>query len=160
MNCYHHNSNAAVSQCQNCGKGLCSHCSAKFTINICQPCNDVQWKNIYNHTLWDIAKFLLIFSILFLVTFILMPKPSAVLGEKIFLFYLIAGWAAAIRYYSNRRSTKKVIIEGKDSGMIYLAAWAYKMIFYAFAGIIILPIWIYRTFKNIRNYRRYKKAFA
>ena len=39
MNCYNHIDQPAVGTCIDCGKGLCSECSNKYTIFICDSCN-------------------------------------------------------------------------------------------------------------------------
>ena len=38
MNCINHPSEAAVSQCQHCGKGLCIECTNRFSKPICPEC--------------------------------------------------------------------------------------------------------------------------
>lgn len=40
MNCYNHPSRPAVAQCVDCHKGLCVSCAQKYTISICDECND------------------------------------------------------------------------------------------------------------------------
>ncbi len=39
MNCYNHPTQTAVSQCTDCGKGLCSQCTSMYSIPICNTCN-------------------------------------------------------------------------------------------------------------------------
>ncbi|MCB2339061.1 DUF2180 family protein [Clostridium estertheticum] len=38
MKCYNHNEKDVVSQCIDCGKGLCPECTNKFSIPICDQC--------------------------------------------------------------------------------------------------------------------------
>lgn len=40
MNCYNHPARPAVAQCVDCHKGLCSSCARKYTIPICDECNN------------------------------------------------------------------------------------------------------------------------
>ncbi len=39
MKCHQHYDNDAVSQCVDCGRGLCPDCTSKWTIPICDSCN-------------------------------------------------------------------------------------------------------------------------
>lgn len=45
MNCYNHPSQAAVAQCSDCGKGLCSGCAAAYSAPICNSCNKSRISN-------------------------------------------------------------------------------------------------------------------
>lgn len=38
MNCYYHKNEVATASCQNCGKGLCSHCASFFNPPLCPDC--------------------------------------------------------------------------------------------------------------------------
>lgn len=38
MNCYYHNNEVATASCQNCGRGLCSHCASFFNPPLCPDC--------------------------------------------------------------------------------------------------------------------------
>lgn len=40
MNCYYHSIRPAVVQCVDCHKGLCRSCAHKYTIPICDECNN------------------------------------------------------------------------------------------------------------------------
>lgn len=40
MNCYYHPTRPAVAQCVDCHKGLCRSCAHKYTIPICDECNN------------------------------------------------------------------------------------------------------------------------
>ncbi len=39
MKCHQHYDNDAVSQCVDCGRGLCPKCTSRWTIPICDSCN-------------------------------------------------------------------------------------------------------------------------
>src|SRR5690606_3858236 len=45
MNCFYHSELIAVGTCQDCNKGLCSTCAAKYTIVICPQCNENRLRN-------------------------------------------------------------------------------------------------------------------
>lgn len=40
MNCYFHPSVPAIAQCTDCHKGLCQSCAAKYSLPICDACNN------------------------------------------------------------------------------------------------------------------------
>lgn len=40
MNCFLHPNRYAVAQCVDCHKGLCQQCASKYTIPICDTCNN------------------------------------------------------------------------------------------------------------------------
>ena len=81
MNCYNHTDQPAVATCIDCGKGLCSECSNKYNIFICDSCN---LKRLYTEkssiaTRWGIS---IAIAVLFtLINFEILPKD--------FLIYLI-----------------------------------------------------------------------
>ena len=81
MNCYNHIDLPAVATCIDCGKGLCSECSNKYTILICDSCS---LKRLYTEkssiaTRWGIS---IAIAVLFtLLNFEILPKD--------FLIYLI-----------------------------------------------------------------------
>ena len=81
MNCYNHIDQPAVGTCIDCGKGLCSECSNKYNIFICDSCN---LKRLYTEkssiaTRWGIS---IAIAVLFtLINFEILPKD--------FLIYLI-----------------------------------------------------------------------
>jgi hypothetical protein len=39
MNCHKHNSQNAVAQCVDCGRGLCPSCTERFSFPVCDGCN-------------------------------------------------------------------------------------------------------------------------
>lgn len=45
MNCYFHSNRSAVAQCVDCHKGLCHECATKYTIPICDECNNKRFAN-------------------------------------------------------------------------------------------------------------------
>lgn len=44
MHCYYHPRRPAVSQCQDCGKGLCRRCASRYQKPICPECNNQRRK--------------------------------------------------------------------------------------------------------------------
>lgn len=49
MNCYFHPIRPAVAQCIDCHKGLCSSCAHRYTIPICDECNNKRRKENIVH---------------------------------------------------------------------------------------------------------------
>ncbi len=88
MNCYYHTGRQSVAQCVDCGKGLCSQCASKYTIPICDKCND---KRRFHET-FQYAKPLLICIILYLIGYnIEILGPDQTLSGYI-LMSSYAGW--------------------------------------------------------------------
>lgn len=69
MNCFAHPNVPATATCNSCGRGLCSPCSARFTMLRCQPCilsgNNTAVRKAY----WTIAVTVLLLVIGFTLGF-------------------------------------------------------------------------------------------
>ena len=141
MNCYNHIDQPAVGTCIDCGKGLCSECSNKYNIFICDSCN---LKRLYTEkssiaTRWGIS---IAIAVLFtLINFEILPKdfliylimlPAMIIC--VFIGWLLIGWFLAL------------------IGWILYVSIRVTLSF--FIGLIITPIMLFKDIKRYKEVNR------
>lgn len=152
MNCYNHNEEASVAQCQDCRKGLCASCSNNFSFPICNVCNSIRIRNEKNQIIKELV-FTYGFGLLFVVMMskISMHKLPQNVGFSFYLimFYgassIIPGWTLLNRGFPKMYFNLSIFYFG------YLLIKLYAAIF---IGIFTLP---FITFKHIRRLIRLNK---
>ncbi len=113
MNCFNHTESVSVAVCQDCQKGLCSICATKYTIPICDSCNQKRKQN----TKKEVYKELLITFGVGILCAVLFAKHIHMevsdesrdlffkVLDNVFLFYigasLVAGWKTLTRITPN-----------------------------------------------------------
>lgn len=148
MNCYNHPLQTAVSQCSDCGKGLCHECATIYSVPICNTCNK---KRISNERVQIIKELL--------ITFIFGAGLAYLLGEKLFfqghsfslkttiLYYVIYIYAFAgiiSGWKTLTRITPRMFLVLPIIGWVLY--FAVKLFLSFWLGLIMLPI---RTVRNI-----------
>lgn len=63
MNCYYHSIRPAVAQCVDCHKGLCRSCAHKYTIPICDECNNKRRRSNIAHYIKPFVFCIILFAI-------------------------------------------------------------------------------------------------
>ena len=157
MNCYNHSDQPAVSTCIDCGKGLCSECSNKYTIFICDSCN-LRWiisiaiavsLTFLNFKFWpeDFLFYLIMFPsmiiCIFLISMIIqygwralnsiMPPISFLVS--FFIGWFLLGWFLLL-----------------VSLFLYFAV---RLTLSSFIGLIITPMML---FKDVKRYKEVKRT--
>lgn len=140
MKCYKHNERDAVSQCIDCGRGLCPECTNKFTFPICDQC---ELKRI-NASKQLLVKNIVIMIALFI--FGLLIGPENFLG-KILMGYCFAGipWGWSIL----TKITPKMFLFMSWIGWIIY--FLYKIMISTMIGMFVTPFKIYKTIKELSN---------
>ena len=168
MNCYNHTDQPAVATCIDCGKGLCSECSNKYTIFICDSCN---LKRLYTEkssiaTRWGIS---IAIAILFtLLNFEILPKdfiiylimlPSMIICVFIISISIQYGWRALNSVMPPVSFVVSFFIGWILIGwFLALIGWilyiSIRVTLSFFIGLIITPIML---FKDIKRYKEVRK---
>ena len=168
MNCYNHIDLPAVATCIDCGKGLCSECSNKYTILICDSCS---LKRLYTEkssiaTRWCIS---IAIAVLFtLLNFEILPKdfliylimlPSMIICVFIISISIQYGWRALNSVMPPVSFVVSFFISWLLIGwFLALIGWilyvAIRVTLSFFIGLIITPIML---FKDIKRYKEVRK---
>ena len=168
MNCYNHIDLPAVATCIDCGKGLCSECSNKYTILICDSCS---LKRLYTEKLsiatrWGIS---IAIAVLFtLLNFEILPKdfliylimlPSMIICVFIISISIQYGWRALNSVMPPVSFVVSFFISWLLIGwFLALIGWilyvSIRVTLSFFIGLIITPIML---FKDIKRYKEVRK---
>ncbi|MGL5256902.1 MAG: hypothetical protein ACRC76_07665 [Proteocatella sp.] len=145
MKCYQHIDNDAVAQCCDCGKGLCSACTDKWSMPICDACNYLRAGNEKK----QVVKNLMLTIPLLMVGFLIVPS-QADFGTKFMLGYLCAGipWGWSVL----NRITPNIFLFLPIGGWILY--FTIKFLIAYFIGIVALP---YKLYKFIKIYKEAQK---
>ena len=146
LNCYNHNGTEAVSQCVDCGKGLCLDCTRKYSVSLCNQCALVRLDAERNL----LIKNFIIMIILFFVGLVWGLVSHVNFFLSLLLGYYLAGtpWGWGIL----TRITPRVFLFLPLIGwLVYFVA---KFMIALVIGAYILPFKIYRA---IRDYSNLKK---
>lgn len=139
MNCYNHPTRPAVAQCIDCHKGLCNSCAHKYTIPICDKCNNKRKGNSLVHYI----KPFIICVILFCIGYNLeIMGPDQEFGAYM-LMCVYGGWKAINQF----APTIFVWFNMESVFWYFLIKLAISM----FLGFFITPVYlIYCLYKIIR----------
>ena len=168
MNCYNHIDLPAVATCLDCGKGLCSECSNKYTILICDSCS---LKRLYTEkssiaTRWGIS---IAIAILFtLLNFEILPKdfliylimlPSMIICVFIISISIQYGWRALNSVMPPVSFVVSFFISWLLIGwFLALIGWilyvAIRVTLSFFIGLIITPIMLFKDIKRYKEVNR------
>ena len=141
MNCFNHPSEPAVTQCIDCGKGLCYDCATQYTSPICEECNNKRGKA-------DIMKFVkpIVWSIvLFIVGYNLeIMGPDNAFGGYMFMS-VYTGW----KFISQFMPNLFILFNLRVLFWYYLIRIAVSMIIGAFTAPFYLVWCIYKLIRTI-----------
>ena len=146
MNCYNHNEEVSIAQCQDCRKGLCVSCSKKFSFPICTVCNSIRIQNEKSQIIKDLL-FAYCFGLLIMFMmskFSMHFNPQKVGYMICFLMFLgysgiVPGWKMLDKGFPKIHFNLSIFYFG------YLLIKLYTAIF---IGFFALP---FMTFKHIRR---------
>lgn len=139
MNCYYHPTRPAVAQCIGCHKGLCWSCAHKYTIPICDECNNKRRSENIVHYI----KPFIFCIILFIVGYNLeIFGPDQCFGAYM-LMCAYSGWKAI-----NQFAPIIFVWFNMESVFWYLLI---KLVISIFLGFFITPVYlVYCLYKIIR----------
>lgn len=156
MNCYNHPQQTAVSQCSDCGKGLCHECATLYSEPICNICNK---SRISSERIRIIKEFL--------ITFIFGVVVAYLVGEKLFFQGHSFSLKTTVLYYVFYIYAFAGIVSGWKTltsitpgifMVLPILGWvlyfAVKLFLSFWIGLVMLPI---RTIRNILRLRKLQK---
>lgn len=144
MKCHKHYEYDAVSQCLDCGKGLCPECTNKYTTPICDNCNLIRVKNDKNILIKNMIITIIAFSIGVFI--------YGIEGSTLFLTIVGALFFAGVPWGWSflNKITPNVFLFMPILGWIF-----YFIIKFTLAwiiGIFIMPFKIYQIMRNIKKF--------
>lgn len=98
MNCYYHPDRPTVSQCPDCGKGLCYECAGRNIRPICPDCNKNRGKNDLVSYLRPICGIIILYFLGCIFGSWVGETPS-LMGYLFTCIY--GGWSIVTRFFSN-----------------------------------------------------------
>lgn len=143
MKCYQHYERDVVSQCVDCGRGLCPECTEKWAFPICDDCNykraSADKRQVVKNIALTIVLFVLGFSVSAQVPFII----------KLLVGYIFAGipWGWGVL----NRITPNIFLFLPIVGWIFY--FIIKLGIAATIGEFVLP---YKIFMFVKNYKKVK----
>ena len=169
MNCYNHTDQPAVATCIDCGKGLCSECSNKYTILVCDSCN---LNRLYTEkssieTRWIISIAIAV-SLTFLnfkfwpedFLFYLIMLPSMIICIFLISMIIQYGWRALNSIMPPISFVVSFFIGWFLLGWFLLLVslflyFAVRLTLSSFIGLIITPMML---FKDVKRYKEVKRT--
>lgn len=148
MKCYYHPQKDAISQCSDCGKGLCEECATKWKPPTCDDC----MKNYVNNEMSSVNGELMIYIGLAIAGIIfgciVGSTHSRNFSEVIFLSFgyafcfpvYFAGWK-----WLNKITDYFIFFGGIKFWVIYIFI---KLLCSAFVGLVALPYRLFTIFKR------------
>ncbi|MFV0592152.1 MAG: hypothetical protein ACK5M7_12270 [Draconibacterium sp.] len=151
MNCINHPSESAVSQCQVCGKGLCTDCTNKFSKPTCSECFSASRKKRKRAIATEILLTLLIgFPVAVILDLLVndtYKTPDSFWESRFFLIYmglgLVSGWKTLTRV------TPQVFLFLPILGWVFY--FLVKTILSLFVGLIAFPVRMIRNIALLLN---------
>lgn len=150
MKCYKHYDRDVVSQCLDCGKGLCPECTDRWSFPVCDNCAQSRAGADKN----SVRKQVLFMMVLFVLGFWYIFTST--LAEESFGVSLIAGVVAGYMFASipcgwgflNRITPNIFLFLPLFGWLIYFFL---KAVMALFIGWLVLPFAMYSSIKNYRN---------
>ncbi len=143
MKCHVHYNDDAVSQCSDCGKGLCLDCTNKYNIPLCNTC--ATSRNSAIKQLW--IKNSILMAILFIIGFVISTDANNGFFQSIFVGYAVAGipwgWSALDKITPN-----VFLILPLIGWVIYFVC---KLLISLFVGMFVAPYKIYQIVKGLKK---------
>lgn len=145
MNCFYHPNEAAVAQCVDCSKGLCTQCASTYKIPVCTNCNDTRRRK-------DIIAYglpLCVYIVLFIVGYrwnFMATKgfPDMQIMSGYVLMSIVSGYQ-----FVNKILPFRLLSADGGTWLIY---YAFKFVLYAVAGFFTAPFTIgWNIYKFIRS---------
>jgi len=147
MNCYNHQTQPAVAQCIDCGKGLCGTCASSYLTPLCTPCNK---SRISSEKGGIIKEMVLTFGVGILLAILFVrwmdaghsyPLSHKIISYTVFTYVfsgIIPGWKTLTRITPNIFLFLPII----GWVLFFIVKLALSLV----VGLVMLPV---RTVRNI-----------
>lgn len=153
-NCYYHQNQEAVGQCQSCGKFICLDCFNLTQGHICYDCAQ-QMNSKYKKNLLINLIITLIIVAAWIVAIVLMDKPDMEVYS--YLIILVVGVVPAWRMLSvvtNRMFSNTVFIGGALAAYVIV-----KAVFSLVCSIAMLPYYLIKLIAGIVKFIKQSKNY-
>lgn len=148
MNCANHPSEVAVSQCVDCGKGLCVECTSLYKPVLCSSCYQSRKSSEIKRHIWR----LIVYAVLFLIGYKLNFLSFGNLPEDMRVatgYLMVSGFAGYV--FVNYIMPWKMIAGTTGQWNFY---YLFKFILYVGTGFFVAPFAVLWTLiKLIRAIR-------
>lgn len=157
MKCFAHDDRDATATCQPCGKGLCSECSRRFDLILCDTCLLAHNQAVLSQMYSGVAITVIIFAAAtyFLGSMEMRDGTSFGFDKAWFLSLLLAftywGW----KFLSERQ---RLAFLGNIN--FWLFYFLIKFALSYFVGLIVGPYQIYKMMKEIRTASKTNQLIA
>lgn len=147
MNCYNHQTQPAVAQCSDCGKGLCGTCASLCQMPLCTSCNK---SRIASERSGIIKEMLLTFGVGAVLAYLFFQWTNG--GHSYPLLYNIISFVIPFYVFSGIIPGWKTLTRITPSVFLFLPiiGWVlYFIVKFALSvvvGLVMLPV---RTVRNI-----------
>lgn len=145
MKCFHHPDVDAVGTCPDCNRALCRECAGRYSVPICDQCNEARLKRDKVLVYRNIS----IMAALFLIPFFLTPLHAGNIPGLIVLGFVFAGlpwgWSAL-----NRITPNIFLIMPIIGWVIYFIV---KLWLSLLIGVFVMPFKIYSIVKEFQKFR-------
>lgn len=170
MNCYNHIDQPAVSTCIDCSRGLCSKCSNKYSILICDSCNlnrlRIEKSSIVKR--WGIS---IVIAILFtfLNSGVFLVSKSFLISSIMLSFMIICVFVISMSIQYGWRFLNSIIppisfVVSFFIGWLFIG-WFFALIVWilyvsirlmlsSFIGLVIFPVMLFKDVKHYREVNR------
>lgn len=140
MKCYNHTDRDAVSQCSDCGRGLCHECTNFYSMPICKHC----YLSRVNTNQESITKTLLLMAVLFIIGFCTSFSEHSSVIMGLLSGYVLAGipWGWNIL---NMITPQMFLFMSVLGWIIYFCM---KLSLAAFIGWFVTPFKLYQYIKK------------
>lgn len=148
MNCFYHPTDVSTAICQDCGRGLCHHCSKAYETPICIACNRERIKSDKTYLMKDFA---IIFGLgglffLFFGGIIFSSSAKFNLFLLLYSYYLFCSIVAGWRFLTKISPNFFLVLPLVG----WLIFFLIKGMISVFVGPFILP---YRVYQNIKRWK-------
>lgn len=148
MNCHKHSKITSVSQCIDCGRGLCPECTNKYSVPICDSCNYNRAENDQKVALRN----LLLMVAFFVFGFYVSSSAGKPLLENLFSGYVFAGIPWGWNILTMITPQVFLILPGVG----WLIYFFIKFCIAALIGWLVTPFKIYQYMKKYINAEKFK----
>lgn len=143
MNCYFHPNEPAVTQCTECGRGLCRDCASAPGGNLCRNCIEAYAEKAKSEKRALLIRSIAIFAIVFVLC---LSAPGAPFFVALLVAYGVAGTPCGWRALSSMQPRMFLFLP-IIGWLIYFGS---KLFLSYWIGYIAMPMQIVKAFRAAR----------
>jgi hypothetical protein len=157
MKCFNHSCSDAAATCQQCGKGLCHACAARFDMPFCLPCLLSHNQSVTR----EMSAGLLMTAVVFMTATWFLSTLKDSHGQTIGLGKAATlGLLLAFTYWGWRFLTQHLPRLVAGTGFMWIVYLLVKFLLAYFIGLIVGPYQIFKMLKEIGIVRKLRRQIA